>query len=70
MVNLIEAEEIKEIFDNFEKLKKKSEGTSNSDEARVSQELLFIKRKISANFLIVLLTCYREYLWPKNLATM
>ena len=40
MVNLIEAEEIKEIFDNFERLKKKSEGTSNSDEARVSH---FIK---------------------------
>lgn len=67
MVNLIEAEEIKEIFDNFERLKKKSEGTSNSDEARVSH---FIKCEIVATFLIALLTCNREYPWPKKQATM
>ena len=39
MVSLIDQEEIKEIFDNFEKLKKKGDGAAagNSDEARVSQ---------------------------------
>ena len=70
MVNLIEVEEIKEIFDNFERLKKKSEGTSNSDEARVSQELMLINSEIVANFLITLLICTREYPWPKKQATM
>lgn len=36
MVSLITSEEIEEIFANFERLKKKSEGSDNSVETRVS----------------------------------
>ena len=41
MVNLIDVEEINQIFENFEKLKKKSEGSDNSVEARVSNTSLW-----------------------------
>ena len=37
MVSLITTEEIEGIFENFERLKKKSEGSDNSVETRVSQ---------------------------------
>ena len=41
MVSLISNEEIDKIFADFENLKKKSEGTDNSVEARVSSYLNF-----------------------------
>ena len=37
MVSLITEEEINEIFENFERLKKKSQGADTGVEARVSQ---------------------------------
>lgn len=47
MVSLITTQEIEEIFTNFERLKKKTEGSDNSVETRVSHPSPIVSLEIS-----------------------